>query len=155
MKEDEKHLILVVEKEPWLIKKTFEIYDLSEEISKGQVLFACPNKKMVNELAYLIDSRFVINNWNVMLHPLANMWNDNYNEIAVHTFDLINQIQCNVGTVIGAGKEIAKNDIETFPYVVRHRGIAELQNLYKDKPAILVNTGPSLQKNIHIVNAFI
>ena len=55
------------------------------------------------------------------------------------------------GTVIGAGKEIAKNDIETFPYVVRHRGIAELQNLYKDKPAILVNTGPSLQKNIHLL----
>jgi len=36
-----------------------------------------------------------------------------------------------------------------MPYLIRHRGVSELKELYKDKPAILVSTGPSLAKNIH------
>jgi hypothetical protein len=62
----------------------------------------------------------------------------------------LNQILCNTGTIAGAaGGIIADNDIACLPYVIRHRGVAELKDLYKNKPAILISTGPSLAKNIH------
>ncbi len=48
-----------------------------------------------------------------------------------------------------AGVIIADNDMVCMPYLIKCRGVAELKDLYKDKPAILVSTGPSLAKNIH------
>ncbi|MBW2993168.1 DUF115 domain-containing protein [Candidatus Woesearchaeota archaeon] len=50
---------------------------------------------------------------------------------------------------MSAGLKLAENDINNLPYVIQHKGVNELKNIYKGKPAVLVSTGPSLTKNIH------
>jgi len=150
-KKEKKHIILVVESEAFFIQESFRNYDFVKEIEDGELLFACPGQEEIYGVVGLIDSHAVINNWIMLADPIAVKWPEKYSSLIIYVNDVINQLQCNVGTVIGAGRLLAENDIKTFAYCVRHRGIKELEGFYKDYPAILVNTGPSLQKNIHLL----
>jgi hypothetical protein len=150
-KKEKKHIILVVEPEAYFLNESFKLYDFTNEIEHGELLFACPGEEEVYGVVGLIDSHAVINGWAILADPIAVKWPEKYNAILTYTIDIINQIQCNTGTVIGAGRLLAENDVKTFPYCVRHRGVNELQDFFKDQPAIFVSTGPSLQKNIHLL----
>ena len=65
-----------------------------------------------------------------------------YSETVNTVKDQVNQIQCNVGTVMGAGPEIAENDIKNLPYVFAQNGVNDLKGIFSGKPAIIVSTGP-------------
>jgi hypothetical protein len=144
-----KHHVVIIEPIIDFLLIAFEQFDFSKYIEKNQLLFAVTEDDVIFHLNsfeslkpvehfYLLDEKYI--------HQ-----RQEYYKIFNHTKRVINQIQCNIGTVVGAGEIIAFNDIDSLPYVLRHRGVNELRNLFLDKPAICVSTGPSLQKNIHLL----
>ncbi len=151
-KEKEKgHVIVVVETIPALIKEAFHIYNFVEYIQNGSLLFACPDDIELQMVMGLIESNCVIQDWNIISEPYTNYLPDRYSSITIYASDLINQIRCNVGTVMGNGKIIAQNDIKNLPYILSSWGIEKFKDIYKNKPAVIVSTGPSLRKNIHLL----
>jgi Tfp pilus assembly protein PilF len=143
------HIIVVYEPIPFLIKRNLELYDFSEEIKNGSLLFACPGKDEFQQIVSMLESRKVIEGWEVLYEKYVMSCPEEYTDAITYSSEVINSLQCNTGTVMAAGGIIAKNDISNLPYVITHRGVEALRDLYKDKPAVLVSTGPSLQKNIH------
>ncbi len=149
-KKEKGHHVVVVEPNGYLIKKSLELFDFSKWLKNNTLIFASPGKSEISFIVSIMETIKVVNNWNMMIEPYSLKCME-YSDLTLYTTDLINQIRCNTGTVCGAGAVIAENDIKNLPYVVRHRGVEELTNIYKDKPAVLVSTGPSLQKNIHLL----
>ena len=145
-KADEKHKLICVEPDAGMLKYAFENADLSEAIKSKQLIICPTDEDAIFALEY-INERNTIDDWQIVIegytidHPL-------YQDISYNATNALNQIRCNIGTVSNAGAQIADNDIANLPYIIHRRGIAELENLYKGKPAIIVSTGPSLKKNI-------
>ncbi len=144
------HRVVVVEPVAHVIKLALSNFDFSEQIKTGALIIVAPGENEVAMTLHTISSTFVISDWQLTYEKFIPFRPNEYIVISKFVSDTINQILCNTGTVSGAaGAIIADNDIACMPHVIRHRGVNELKDLYKDKPTILVSTGPSLQKNIH------
>lgn len=146
----DRHVVVVVEPVIAMLKIALRLNDYSEEIKKGSLLFAC-NREDIDYQLSLVENGKSISQWLIPTEDYVKHRPAEYSHLLQHTLMLITQLKSNTGTVASAGRLIAKNDILNLPYVIKHRGVAELKDLYKDKPAILVSTGPSLQKNIHLL----
>ena len=150
VKKEKLHKVMVVEPVPQLVKWTLEIYDLTKWID-NRTLFFAPTVEAFNFLIGAMEGVHVILDWVMVSEGIAMLRPEEYADSIKGVIEIINQIRCNVGTVSGSGWEIAQNDILNLPYLIRHRGVAELTDIYKNKPAILVSTGPSLAKNMHLL----
>lgn len=150
-KKEKGHKIVIIEPKLYFLKKTFENYDLSEYIKDGTIIIPECTKDGISQTLAYIESLFIIENWSLHVELYAQLRKDEYNELITHTINSINSILCNVGTMFSASMQIALNDIENLPYVIKPRGVAEIKNLFKKKPAILVSTGPSLSKNVYML----
>lgn len=146
------HVIICVEPVLFFIRKTFERCDFSKYILSHQLVIA-PTKSEIAELVGSFDSLKVVQQWHMTLERYT-MIRREYSETISYTQNILSQMLCNTGTVSSAGAKIAQNDVETLPYIIRHRGVKELSGIYQGKPAILVSTGPSLQKNIHLLQQY-
>jgi hypothetical protein len=145
-----RHAVVLVEPVVHMLKISLELNDFSEAIKKGSLLFACTRDDIDFQLT-IIEQGKNITQWIIVNEDYILKRPDEYSHLLSHSLMLITQLQSNTGTVSANGALIAKNDILNLPYVIKHRGVAELKDIFKDKPAILVSTGPSLQKNIHLL----
>ena len=148
-KAEDKHIIIVVESEPGLLKEALQRIDISDAIKEEKLMIA----PTIDDLSYmleLINEKYVIDDWATCIEGYT-IDNHAYQQISFEALSILNQTRCNIGTVANAGKQIADNDISNLPYVIHRRGVRELEGLYKGLPAILVSTGPSLSKNLHLL----
>ena len=143
------HKVIIVDPVGHIMRLGLTNFDFSAEIRDGRLIILPGKSEMVHVLHFL-SSQYVVSDWILTTEKYARFRPNEYNEIITIAQEIINQILCNTGTIAGAaGGIIADNDIACLPYIIRHRGVNELKDLFKDKPAILVSTGPSLAKNIH------
>lgn len=145
---EKKHHIVVIEPVASVIKMALSQFDFSKYLASGQLTIVAPGVPEVYQVLSHFENQFVIRHWDVIAEHYIKV-RPEYSEISVKTLEIINSLRCNTGTVASNGGIIASNDIESLPYLIRHRGIIELKDLFKDKPAVIVSTGPSLEKNIH------
>lgn len=144
------HILILVEPVADFIKMMLETYNFSAWIEKGQLLIAV-TKDDFWVCCNAISSSIVVQNWGLIVEDYASKRPLEYSRFIEYIVNHITQIQCNMGTVMGAGKKIATNDIETLPYIIKHRGVKDLKDIYKGKPAVTIGTGPSLENNIHLL----
>jgi len=148
-KREKEHRVIVIDPVGHIIKLALSKFDFSKELQNGQLMLL-PGKSEMIYLLHFLSSQFVVSDWMLTTEKYPRLRPHEYEEIINAAQETVNQIMCNTGTVAGAaGGIIADNDVSCMPYVIRHRGVNELKNLFKNKPAILVSTGPSLAKNIH------
>lgn len=150
-KAEKGHHVVAVEPVPWLWRQVFERYDLSKAIN-DRLLLVAKDKEAVDQWVASLETLKVVQDWGLLVERVGRTRHE-YQPLVEHTLECLNQVQCNNGTVVSAGKKIADNDIATLPWVIRHRGVAELVNLFAGKPAVVVSTGPSLARNIHVLKA--
>jgi len=144
------HRVIVVEPVGHIIRLALSNFDFAKAIFHRDLIIVAPGEAEISAVIYYISNQFVITNWLVTVDHYTGSKPEIYGKLSSCISNVINQIMCNIGTVAGeAGAKIADNDIVCMPYVIRHRGVAELKGMFKDKPAVLVSTGPSLAKNIH------
>ncbi len=144
------HHVIVIEPVGHVLRLGLSNFDFSKEIRNFELIIVEPNPKEIAAAFGILDNSYIVNDWLVTINKYTKLRPDEYGESMKLVLDILNQIMCSIGTIAGgAGAKIADNDIACLPYVIRHRGVAELKDIFKDKPAILVSTGPSLAKNIH------
>jgi len=143
------HRLVIAEPNFLLIKRALHNYDFSEAILRKELIILTSVEQVVLILQ-IIAAEFVVEAWNLTIEKYTTVRPDEYKDLTNISSETLNQILCNTGTIAGAaGGIIADNDVSCLPYVIRHRGVDELKDLYKGKPAVLIGTGPSLAKNIH------
>lgn len=144
------HKVLVIEPVGHMINLAFDNFDFSKHIKNRDLIIIAPGIEEIGMTLGFLSNQFVVGDWLLTINKYVNFRPEEYSILTAFAMNTLNQILCNTGTVAGeAGAKIADNDIACLPYVIRHRGVAELKDFYKDKPAILISTGPSLTKNIH------
>lgn len=149
-KAEKGHRILVVEPVAHMIKLAFSNFNFTKALMNGSLIIVAPGTDEIGLTLAVLDSSFVIADWALTVNKYVNWRADEYGKLIQYTQNTLNQILSNTGTVAGAaGGIIATNDIDSLPWLIRHRGVVELKGLFKDKPAVIVSTGPSLAKNIH------
>ncbi len=63
--------------------------------------------------------------------------------------EIVRNVILSVGNSIEDGLGGLKNNLENLEWILKSKDISRLKNVYKDKPAIIVSAGPSLNKNIN------
>ena len=146
------HHVIVIEPFPYMLKLFLSHYIYEKYLLDGSLIL-CNSKEDVLYILSLLESTNAVDGWTLLVekHTAAKSEYAEFIELAT---GLINQNQANIGTVSSNGYIIASNDISGLPYYLKLRGITELKDLFKGKPAVLVSTGPSLQKNIHILRKY-
>lgn len=148
-KSEKEHRIVVVEPVLPMVKIALHNFDFFNAIMKKELIIVTSADQVVLVLQ-ILAGQLMIEGWNMTTDKYTTNRPEEYNKLITITAESLNQILCNTGTIAGAaGGIIADNDISCLPYVIRHRGVEELKGLFRDKPAILVSTGPSLSRNIH------
>jgi len=146
---DKQHKVIVIEPVAGIIKEGLSLSKFDKHIKEHRLIFTPTIEDVIYILSRMEQSKMLEQQF-VFREDYTRM-QDVYYDITKMALDTISQLKCNTGTVESAGGQIADNDMATLPYVIKHRGVAELQNLFEKKPAILVSTGPSLFKNIHLL----
>ena len=147
-KKEKGHRVVVVEPVPQMIRLAFIVYDFSKWILDSSLFIAPIDKDEIASLLSVLDAGAVVENWTTLVENYIAV-RPEYPDIVQWVLEVLNQIRSSVGTVMGAGMTIAENDIITLPYIIHHPGVKILEDIFKDKPAVIVCTGPSLEKNIH------
>ena len=142
------HKLVVFESYPYFVKKTFENYDLTKWFLNGTLNFVGKDIDL-NYVLGALDMATIIQGWNVICSNYAYNRPNEYGKYIEYANGIVNQLNCNIGTVMGAGSQIAENDILNLPYIIRHHGVNVLKDMYKGCPAVIVSTGPSLEKNVY------
>ncbi|EKN67670.1 DUF115 domain-containing protein [Schinkia azotoformans] len=62
--------------------------------------------------------------------------------------EVVRNLILSVGNSIEDGLDGLKNNLENLKWLEKSKDVSQLKNRYKDKPAIVVSAGPSLNKNI-------
>ena len=147
------HHVVLIEKHVDLLKIVLSEYDFSSYIKTNSLMIFMPRDKAdIAQIFGFIESGFVVQGWDLLSEEYTTrLFPEIYIDVMSHVTQIMNQMICNIGTVMGAGAQIAYNDIKNLPYVIKHRGVKELKDLYNGFPAVLVSTGPGLEKNIYLL----
>lgn len=142
--------LVVVEPELYLVKEALSNYDFRKHMEAKRLLFATSRDEVAGTLSY-VNTAAVVENWYVVVNPYVAVLPEIYFEISDYVGNTLNSLRCNTGTMSGAGAQIAYNDLANIPYLIQFPGVIELKDLYKGRPAVVVSTGPSLERNVHLL----
>ena len=92
---------------------------------------------------YIVGGRL----W-MLIHPSCNGLKEDYEKVCAEIAQNKALYEVNIGTQVGMGKNFMNSFLENVPEIIKSRGVKELKDLYKDKPAVVINPGPSLKKDI-------
>lgn len=144
-----KHVIVVVEPVFQMWRIALSEYDFTGVLADG-TFFPCPGVAEIGGCLNWLEGNRTIEGWNRIIDRVAYKRAE-YWALIDQTLSILNQTTGNVGTLESHGREIALNDIASLPWLIRHRGVIDLKGLFLDRPAIVVATGPSLMRNIHML----
>lgn len=145
------HTVVVIESSAHLVRVGLANHDFGDPIRAGHLRIAGPGPEEIAQVLMQLEQRFWRGDIRLDVEAFASALTNRYQPLADHARKIVNQIGSNNSTVTQKGAEISSNEVIGLPYTIRQRGVIELQNLYQGKPAILVSTGPSLGKNIHLL----
>ena len=147
-------VVVVLETNPCIIKKTLENRDLSDILEDNKVVIVLVSDKIAEDnirtIINLLKSRL---NWGDAKEFIS----PGYDKIDSYKFTEIRNILqkelqtifVNRNTLILKSVDISTNAIRNLPYLIKNGSDIEYFNdAFKDKPAIIVASGPSLSKNV-------
>ncbi len=145
------HRIVVIEPNPGIIRLALEVHDFSEHLESHTLILAGQGFPELSQILIAHEPFVARGDIQMVVEDYTESRPDDYLPLAEHARRVLNQLKSNQATVSEKGSEIAFNEIIGLPFTVRARGIRDLHNMFRGVPAILVSTGPSLGKNIHLL----
>lgn len=146
----EKCSILVVEKDPARAKHIFSALPVEDLISAKRLRMAIGGSEEVidYQMITLLD---------LPKCPAVSIYTDNISSSADHEFyntmllrirDRIRMKAFNLATVTHLGPLWQYNTLKNLPFIVANPGIRDLEGILKDRPAVVVAAGPSLNETM-------
>lgn len=155
MKKNKTMTILVIEKDLQLFKKALESTLLVDLIEKEKIMFMVGEE--IQEDMFLKLHKFFDNSENLLFLKCVNFVYSNgmfrfdkdyYMEVINVIKEAIRYTVINYGNDMEDGLIGYQNILENIDYIANNPGINLLFNKFKNKPAIVIATGPSLDKSL-------
>lgn len=153
---NEKSVILAIEYDRFILKNLFLHVDFSDSIEKGKIYFAYSNddyKELSNMFEQLFLNIFSIQT--VLLPILDKNYIKFSKKIISYLRDLRSNLEFTLGNDLDDTIDGIVNRIYNLPQMIVNPGLKQFLDKYRDvyvnKPAIIISTGPSLDKNIRLL----
>ena len=157
---NEKSIILVIEKDIYLLKEVLKHRDLSSVIRSKKVRFlsgSLEEDEFKNEIyTYIRGMSFHILNMQPVILPVMDL---NYIRYSTEVFNYVRNNKDTYFFAVGNDLDDTLigmiNRFKNLPHYIKNPGLREFKEkygeVYKHKPAIIVASGPSLDKNIELL----
>jgi hypothetical protein len=149
---DTGHMMLIYEATPQLFKTALEVRDLTDILrSKKVEILVGPD---VNDFSFIdrYHHHLVNGTWYVVGdNPSRRLNQDAYDRFYRRLSEEKRLTLSNVGTAVGLGKNFVDAFMQNVPNILRKPGVTALKNLFRERPAVVVAAGPSLEKNLHLL----
>ncbi|WP_022671270.1 6-hydroxymethylpterin diphosphokinase MptE-like protein [Hippea alviniae] len=150
-------VIVVLESNPCIIKKTLEHKDLSEIILDKKVIIAIIKnieiaQKNITTVIKILNQRL---NWSDVIQFTS----PNYDKVSFYKIKEIRDILkkelsliiVNRNTLINRSVHMSENILYNIPSLAKGGYIEYFNDRFKNKPAVIVASGPSLSKNVGLL----
>lgn len=146
-------LVVVVEPQPYLFKLALNLLDLSPILSSPKVRLILEDDpvKIKREMLPLGEV-FLTGKSSIITHnPSFYLLESKLTKIKKSIDDAIFWSRANLTTNIAKGDIFQKNILTNIPHIINNSGVKNLFGKFKNKPVICVAAGPSLDKNVHLL----
>jgi len=136
-----------------VIEKDAKLTDRFAKDNPGghQGLIVTDRKDVVKTFFYALHDK-VREGFVLLEHPASVRRDpDFYREMRSTVRDYLSLLLVEIGTAKTLNYFIQENIFANLPAVIGDPGISALADAFKDKPAVIVAAGPSLNKNIHLL----
>ncbi|MDU6036799.1 MAG: 6-hydroxymethylpterin diphosphokinase MptE-like protein [Clostridium butyricum] len=147
--------VIVVESDIELLKEVLNINDFSEALCNDKIFFVCGNLKQIKSQLQNIMRKLA---FHIVYNQLVTFEinSDNYrkmvDDIREYVRDYSDTYYFSIGNDIDDTLLGMKNRFDNINRVIKSTGVNEMlekfRDVYKNKPAFIVASGPSLDKNI-------
>lgn len=150
--------ILIIERDPELLKTTFSTINCTDLINSANIYFAgCEDIRMSYPVIFnffnITANMYYLKAINVVEQPLSFAVNKDYylNSLKM-VKEAINQVLLLYGNDPYDSLLGIKYTLRNIPIIIDYPGISDLKDVFKGKPGIVVASGPSLNKNVKLLD---
>ncbi len=150
--------VLIIERDPELLKIAFSTINCTDLLNSPNVLFTgCEDIRMSYPTIFnffnLTSNMFFLKSINVIEQPISfNINKDYYLNSLQMVKEAINQVLLLYGNDPYDSLLGIKFTLRNIPTIIDYPGIADLKDIFKGKPGIVVASGPSLDKNVKLLD---
>jgi len=146
------HLIIVLEENPFVIKLAFEHLDFSKKIEDKVIHFVIPDESHLNQLSEVFIASWIRQKVSIMMNESSvKISKKSYRTAINHFYKVMQAEVVNANTYFRKGKILTRNELENLPFLIYSSGIQKLRGIFAGIPAIIVSAGPSLKRNVHLL----
>jgi len=142
--------ILVIEPDPRILRQALALRDIGGLLDNPKVLLSCADDEAgVSAFLLSLGSVILHNGLRLVVLPSAEQAAPGmYRRVRDAVLASVRVMEISVRTNMANVLAFHANVLENLPAIVSSPGIATLQGFFAERPAICVNAGPSLNKNI-------
>ena len=150
--------VLIIERDPELLKIAFENVSYSDLLVSPNIHFVGGSPDIresypqIFNFLNITSNIYYLKSVNVLEQPLCFSSNKEYYLSALQLIkEAIQQVLLLYGNDPLDSLLGIKYTLRNIPTIIDYPGILDLENVFKGKPGIVVASGPSLNKNIHLL----
>ncbi len=149
--------VLVIEKDPRVIKKCLEEVDLSSflENKLQRLVFIYGNRTELEEeydrFLHSITGYYFLQAEIIRTYPTYRVHQEDYQWSFELLIDKIRKNMINLGNSLGDSQIGIENELKNLKHVLKSRQLKQLENRYEGVPIVCVASGPSLDKQLPLL----
>ena len=145
--------ILVIEKQLEVLRIAFEAIDLTLILQHpGVSILLNPKKSTIIEYLEKERTELAVNGYtSIAFKSLVDLEREYYESLNVTFQQSLQEARLNIKTRCTFSRLYYQNYLENLPALAFSPGIIEMAGKYKNIPGILISAGPSLDKNIQLL----
>jgi hypothetical protein len=149
---EKKHPMIICEVDPAILKAALVHRDLTDVLTSDYIRILAGEHIPLEEWIHNLASKFMTAKVDVVSYgPAVRLHPQAYERLTEIAQKESRAIILNRNTILKAGQQMMENMLLNFPEVMQSAGVRSLEGLFKERPAILVAAGPSLEKNVHLL----
>ncbi|HOI74236.1 MAG TPA: DUF115 domain-containing protein [Syntrophales bacterium] len=146
------HAVYIVERDPDILRLALALHDYSAEIRSGKITFVVPEEEALRRFAKEQDNAILNGRIRLFLESFTRLLDPGTARMHDICHSQFNTVLMNFHTVVKIGGTVIQNEVENLPRALlgwNPEGL--LSGTFRNRPAIIVATGPSLQRNISLL----
>jgi hypothetical protein len=152
-REARRDFVVIIEKDIEVFKSFMSHFDLKELFNMRSVHLLLDEPPVeVYRFCQHFGFSMLTNSVRVVRHqPSFDAFTEYYLQAVKGIADAFSWSSINTSTQIRKAENFSDNTVENFPFRIKSPGIKAYKDAFRGRPGIIVATGPSLRKNIHLL----
>lgn len=148
---------IIIEKDPDVFRTLVSCVDLTQVLNNSMFYFFLDDERTplftkINKIIHSSNAKFFAKSINIIEDPASFMLNKDYYIDAIRILkEALREVIMFYGNDPFDAMIGIENTFLNIEEILRFPGIKDLKDKFKGKPGVVVSTGPSLNKNIHLL----